>query len=168
MRHDSGVTTGEPEAQGAEPPSEPAASTVAPEAAPQAAAIPESDSDQRRLRRSRSDRVIAGVCGGLGRYLGVDPVLIRIAALILVFAGGAGVLLYVIGWIAIPEDEEGADAATPGTTPASSRVVVGGLFVALGAFLLIDELAPDVFDWRFVGPVILIAIGIAVLLGRRS
>ncbi len=49
------------------------------------------------LRRSRDDRVIAGVCGGLGRYLGIDPVVVRLAALVLVVAGGTGVLLYLIG-----------------------------------------------------------------------
>jgi phage shock protein C len=46
----------------------------------------------RLLRRSRDDRVIAGVCGGLGRYLQVDPVLLRIALVILTVSGGLGVL----------------------------------------------------------------------------
>jgi phage shock protein C len=50
----------------------------------------------RLLRRSREDRVIAGVCGGLGRYLEVDPVLLRIALVILTVSGGLGVLLYLV------------------------------------------------------------------------
>jgi phage shock protein PspC (stress-responsive transcriptional regulator) len=57
--------------------------------------------------RSRDDRVIAGVCGGLGEYLGVDAVLIRIARGPRL-AGGAGLLLYAIGWPAMPEAEPGA------------------------------------------------------------
>ena len=47
----------------------------------------------RHLRRSRSNRVIAGVCGGLGEYLGLDPVLLRIALVLLVFAGVLGGLM---------------------------------------------------------------------------
>ncbi|HZD79229.1 MAG TPA: PspC domain-containing protein, partial [Actinomycetota bacterium] len=54
---------------------------------------PPSRQPTRSLRRSRSDRVIAGVCGGIGWYLGVDPVLIRIAFVVLTVAGGSGVLL---------------------------------------------------------------------------
>jgi phage shock protein C len=48
----------------------------------------------RVLRRSRTDRFIGGVCGGLGRYLGVDPLLMRIAAIALALSRGAGALAY--------------------------------------------------------------------------
>jgi phage shock protein C len=125
------------------------------------------------LRRSRSDKVIAGVCGGLGRYLGVDPVLLRIAFLVLAFVGGAGVVLYLIGWIAIPEEDEGAAVApadAADSSRAGSRVFIGLLFVALGIFFLFDELLPDVdfLDWRYVGPAILIAIGLGVIARART
>lgn len=115
--------------------------------------------------------MIAGVCGGLGRYLGVDPVVIRIAAIALVFAGGAGLLLYLIGWVVMPLDEEDAQPlAREGAQPPrhTSRVVVGVLFVVLGAFFLFDALLPDVFDWRFVGPAILIVVGVGLLASRRQ
>ena len=65
---------------------------------------PVSERQVARLRRSQSERVIAGVCGGLGRYFGVDPVWFRLAFIILAIGGGAGVLFYVISWIAIPEE----------------------------------------------------------------
>jgi len=61
------------------------------------------------LRRTRDDRVIGGVCGGLGRYLGVDPVLMRIAFVILAFAGGGGILVYLIAWVLIPAERPGED-----------------------------------------------------------
>jgi phage shock protein PspC (stress-responsive transcriptional regulator) len=61
------------------------------------------------LLRSRTDRKIAGVAGGIAAHLGVDPLWIRVAFVALSFAGGLGVLLYVIGWALIPE--EGAQAA---------------------------------------------------------
>jgi len=55
----------------------------------------------RRLRRSRTDRVLAGVCGGVGRYLNIDPVVLRIITIALIFAG-VGVVAYIIAWLAIP------------------------------------------------------------------
>jgi phage shock protein PspC (stress-responsive transcriptional regulator) len=48
----------------------------------------------RRLYRSQDERMIAGVAGGLGDYFGIDPVIVRVIAVVLVFAGGAGLLLY--------------------------------------------------------------------------
>lgn len=56
----------------------------------------------KRLYRSRNERIIAGVCGGLAEYFGTDPLVMRLAALVLLFFGG-GLILYIIGWIAIPE-----------------------------------------------------------------
>jgi phage shock protein PspC (stress-responsive transcriptional regulator) len=58
----------------------------------------------RRLRRRTSDRVIGGVAGGIGDYLNVDPVIIRAAFAGLMIFGGAGLVLYVLGWLLIPED----------------------------------------------------------------
>ncbi len=57
----------------------------------------------RVLRRSRSDRIIAGVCGGLGEFFGLSPLWFRIAFLIALIPGGVpGLLLYVIMWVIIP------------------------------------------------------------------
>ncbi|MGC8874311.1 MAG: PspC domain-containing protein [Chloroflexia bacterium] len=65
--------------------------------------------ESRRLYRSRSDRMIAGVCGGLARYLGVDPTLVRVifALASLFFLGLGGVLAYLILWAVIPEEPAG-------------------------------------------------------------
>jgi phage shock protein PspC (stress-responsive transcriptional regulator) len=65
---------------------------------------PPPPSAQRLLRRSRTDRVGAGVAGGLGQYFNVDPVLFRVLFAVSAFFGGAGVLAYVIAWAAIPEE----------------------------------------------------------------
>jgi phage shock protein C len=122
--------------------------------------------ESRRLLRSSDDRVIAGVCGGLGKYLGIDPVLVRIAALVLVFAGGAGILLYVIGWIAMPEEPGGAGGVDVERT--SGAVILGFVFVVLGAFFLLDELWPDFLSWQYVWPIVLIGVGAAILLRARA
>jgi phage shock protein C len=59
----------------------------------------------KRLYRSSSDRMIAGVCGGLAQYFNVDPVIIRIIAVILLLPGGfPGLLPYIILWIVVPLD----------------------------------------------------------------
>jgi phage shock protein C len=120
----------------------------------------------RRLRRSRSDRVIGGVCGGLGEYLGVDAVLIRLAAVLLVFAGGAGVVAYIVGWIIIPEADEGAETGGAEAEPVSqgrARVIAGAVLVCLGGLLLLDAVVPFSLDHRFVWPVLLIVVGAAVI-----
>jgi len=61
--------------------------------------------DYRRLYRSRTDRKIAGVCGGLAQYLNVDPTVVRIIFLILLFIGGGGFLIYLIIWICAPDED---------------------------------------------------------------
>ncbi len=58
------------------------------------------------LRRSDDDRLVAGVCGGVARRLDVDPVLVRVLTVVLCFVGLAGVILYVAGWLLLPEDDE--------------------------------------------------------------
>ena len=58
----------------------------------------------KKLYRSIKNRVIGGVCGGLGDYLNLDPVLIRVLWIVLLFAAGLGVLAYIIAWIIIPEE----------------------------------------------------------------
>ncbi len=127
----------------------------------------------RHLRRSRDDRVLAGVCGGVADYFGIDAVLVRIATLVLVFAGGAGILLYAIGWIAMPQAPETATADQPRTVAAepgertTGALAIGAIFVLLGAFFLLDEVWSDFLAWQYVWPIALIAVGIAVIVRER-
>lgn len=57
----------------------------------------------KRLFRSTTDRKIAGVCGGMGEYFDIDPVIIRIIWVALVFGAGIGLLAYIIAWLIVPE-----------------------------------------------------------------
>ncbi|MBK8024100.1 MAG: PspC domain-containing protein [Chloroflexi bacterium] len=59
--------------------------------------------EPKRLLRSRTNRQLAGVCGGLGEYFGVDPTLIRVAFVLMFIFGGTGLLLYIILALVIPE-----------------------------------------------------------------
>ncbi len=57
-----------------------------------------------KLYRSKKNRIIAGVCGGIGEYFKVDPTLIRLLWLLISIMGGSGVVAYIIAWIIIPEE----------------------------------------------------------------
>ena len=65
---------------------------------------PDAQQPQRKLFRSRSNRSIAGICGGLAEYLGADVTLLRLATLFLILFGGLSIWVYVILWLAIPEE----------------------------------------------------------------
>jgi len=60
----------------------------------------------RQLRRSADDRMLAGVAGGIARYLGADVTLVRVIIAALALFTGAGVALYIAAWLLIPEDGE--------------------------------------------------------------
>ena len=62
------------------------------------------------IRRSATDAKLAGLCGGVARHWGVDPVLVRVGAVLLAFSGGIGIVLYLAGWLLIPV--EGRDTST--------------------------------------------------------
>ncbi len=64
------------------------------------------------LRRPIEDRMLAGVCSGLGRFFGIDPTLVRIGWVLLILLGGSGVLAYLLAWAIIP-DEAGQRSIAP-------------------------------------------------------
>jgi len=106
--------------------------------------------------------VIAGVCGGVGRYLGIDPILLRVAFVVLAIGGGAGFLIYGLAWLLIPKEAPGDHVeVAPHSTAAGGRVLVGTALIALGSIILIDRYV-SWFD-KVIGPVALIGIGVAVL-----
>lgn len=60
----------------------------------------------KKLYRSKTNRMIGGVCGGLGEYFDVDPTIIRLLWVVIFFMGGSGILIYIIFWIVLPEEDE--------------------------------------------------------------
>ncbi|MCX6834425.1 MAG: PspC domain-containing protein [candidate division Zixibacteria bacterium] len=56
----------------------------------------------KKLYRSRTNKMIAGVCAGLGDFFELDPTLIRLGAVVLVLAAGVGILAYIVAWIIVP------------------------------------------------------------------
>jgi len=90
----------------------------------------------RMLRRSATDRVISGVCGGLGQYFGVDPVLFRVLFAVLSFFGGVGLLAYGLTWLLIPEPDVDRSALDRALHELRVRRVPPWLVVIGGATLL--------------------------------
>ena len=60
-----------------------------------------------RLDRSRTDRKLAGVCGGLAQYFNTDATLIRVLFVVLALLGGPGLVIYLLMWILVPEEPQG-------------------------------------------------------------
>jgi phage shock protein PspC (stress-responsive transcriptional regulator) len=119
------------------------------------------------LRRCQTGRVIGGVACGIGRWLGIDVLWIRIIFLVLLFGGGSGLLLYIIGWIAIPEETAGEPVGvSPHASSYRTQVFIGGALVVLGSWLLITRIFPQIS--AFIGPIVVIAFGLMLLLGGRA
>lgn len=113
---------------------------------------PPSNGGRGRLTRSRSDRMLAGVAGGLGRYFGLDPVIARVAFVVLLFFGGAGALLYLAAVLLVPNED---DAVTVDLTKGGQRER-SSLLVALGVIALVCVFGV------IVGPIALAASAVVV------
>jgi phage shock protein C len=117
----------------------------------------------RRLHRSATDRVIAGVCGGIAEYLSIDPSLVRIAFVVGTLWGGVGLLIYIVLAVILP-----VDASTPAYTaysPERSHALAGTVLVVLGALLLLGNMgwAPWLSGNLF-WPAVLVLVGVGLLL----
>jgi phage shock protein C len=133
----------------------------------------------RQLYRSRTNRMLAGVCGGLGELTGIDANLMRLAWIFLFFFGGAGLWIYLIMAIVIPEQPEG-DAAPPisyadhwQSVSRNGALAIGIVVIVVGLALLLSTLGwlPVSLGylwrlfWRLFWPLVLIGLGLMVLLG---
>ena len=82
--------------------------------------------ESKKLYRSSKDSVLAGVCGGIGEYFNIDPVIVRIVWIVVTFIGGAGILGYLIAWVIIPKEDSG---------PGQEKSSKGCLYAILIFFL---------------------------------
>lgn len=126
----------------------------------------------RRLYRSRENRMIAGVAGGLAQYFNVDPVLIRVGIVLAVLAtGGAGLIAYLVMAVIVPQRALGEMDALLDDTPVDGRrnsALVGYALVGIGLFVLVSNLGLlRIFDWGRVWPIAVIGIGVLLLMKRN-
>jgi phage shock protein C len=153
--------------------------------------------EPKRFYRSRTEKVFAGVCGGLAEYFNIDPILVRLLFVVLVIAAGGGVLAYIILWIITPEkpidfsqfqnspnmeNKQSSNEEPLGTQEKPKNEpypypprrhkdrgnLIGGLvLITLGALFLADEFIPHV-NFSDLWPLILVAIGIGLLINNFS
>jgi phage shock protein PspC (stress-responsive transcriptional regulator) len=110
------------------------------------------------LRRSRTDRKLAGVCGGLGAYTNVDPIIFRVLFAVFSLFGGFGLLLYGVAWLFIPEDDDDRSEAQhlfrDGRTSAGALWAIAATVVGLLIFVAIAANEWDVVFWLLIGSAI--------------
>jgi phage shock protein C len=150
----------------------------------------------KKLYRSNKDKMLGGVAGGLAEYFAIDPTLVRIIFVVSLFAGGAGVLAYIILWIVVPEepyvfagtpaqtetkikDETGPQPDSPSQTNQQQYVqamavqkhkrssILGIVLIVIGLLFLLDNFIPRIHFGDF-WPLLLVAIGIGLLLNARK
>jgi len=114
------------------------------------------------LRRSTTDKHIAGVAGGLARHLDIDPIIIRVALVVLVFFGGAGLIIYAGGWLLVPQDDDDSAMITLDPRSRSLLLYVVGAIAALA--LLGDTLGHVHVPWALL----IVALIVAAVLGSRD
>ncbi len=138
---------------------------------------------QSKLVRSDTDKMVAGVCGGLAAYLDIDPVLVRLAFVVLFFASGIGFPIYLILWVVMPRAatasesdavviqdniKEMKEAVSANAGKIGRPATVGVVFILLGLYFLLEQ-----FGWAgWLGgafwPVVIICLGVVLLIRRRG
>jgi phage shock protein C len=116
----------------------------------------------RRLYRSNTTKVIGGVCGGFGEYFEVDPVLIRIIAVILAMANGVGLIAYLVAWVIIPKRPLGMEVEGDPPDSAWYRYLPGIILIAIGVIIL----ARQYWYWFDLGdmwPILIILVGLGLI-----
>lgn len=136
----------------------------------------------RRLYRSRRNAVIGGVCGGLGEYFDVDPVLVRIIWLIALFSG-VGLIVYFLCWLLIPQRPLGDNIQEKSQyqdgyynedyyrnetgRQEKTKVLLGTGLIILGSFFLMQRFMPW-FDFDLIWPVLLIFCGFYLIYREKD
>lgn len=134
----------------------------------------------KKLYKSANDKVLAGVCGGIGEYFAVDSVIIRLLWVVFTLMGGAGLIAYIIAAIIMPanpsysqvEDsysrtEEYGSGAEKRDNSRSSSLVLGVVLVIFGAFVLTKDFIPWIPKDIFLAAV-LIGLGIFFIVRKNK
>lgn len=139
----------------------------------------------KKLYRSRNDKVLAGVCGGIADYFGIDSALVRIAWVVFTLIGGAGIIAYIICAIVFPEgssyssqvsDDEYVVGAKnyqeknyedENENNEKNRMLIGAILIALGGLFLIKRYVYW-FDLGKLWPVALIILGVFIIYKRKE
>ena len=152
----------------------------------------------KRLYKSRKNKVVDGVCGGIAEHFDVDPVLVRIIFVLFFFFGGSALIAYIVGMIIMPrapyelvpgtetkagKQEKAAESLPEKPAPASAfpsagSLVIGIILIVLGGLFLLDNLDFPLFHrfswwfrfhfWEFFIPGILILVGLILIVKSKE
>ena len=128
----------------------------------------------KKLYRSSRNKLLAGVCGGIGEYFGIDPTIVRIIWLICTLPGGIGIVAYIICWVAMPARttnhvslfEDDQYTASTGDEEKSKRIL-GIALIIIGAVFLLDRVFLW-FDLNIIIPLGIIVVGLIILINARK
>lgn len=123
----------------------------------------------KRLERSRSDRMLAGVCGGLARYFDIHPAFYRVGFVVLTLIGGAGILIYIAAALVIPDEGEADSIASAALRERRERPwpLIGLAFVAVAGLVLLSRVS--IWPHGDVAWFLLLIAGVIILhLARRA
>ena len=135
-------------------------------------------SPTQRLFRSRTDRVLGGVCGGLAKYFNIDPTLTRVFFAIIGLSWGLGVLLYIVMWLIVPEEGgvaviEQIKSDNPPAKPvnvlgrANHRTFLAVVLIAIGSIALLNQYFPhDWIRWPSLWALVLVAVGVYIIVKK--
>jgi phage shock protein C len=152
----------------------------------------------KRLYKSRKNKIVDGVCGGIAEYFDVDPVLVRIVFVLFFFFGGSALIAYIVGMIIMPrasyesapgpgtkaEKQEKVSVSSPekpvpaSAFPSAGSLIIGIILIVLGGFFLLDNLDFPFFHhfswwfrfhfWEYFIPGILILIGLVLIVKSKE
>jgi phage shock protein C len=151
-------------------------------------------SNTKKLYRSKTDRVIFGVCGGLGEYFEVDPLILRILFVLLTFTGGSGIIIYLILAVIIPDGEGqklknkeikevigdaqektqnlAEEIKKNGNWIKSAKNIIGLVIIFIGLNIFFEQvfnINPFSFiNWGVVWALIIVLIGIKIIFGNKK
>jgi phage shock protein PspC (stress-responsive transcriptional regulator) len=143
------------------------------------------EDDIKKIYRSKEDKMIAGVCGGIAEYLRIDSVWVRLVFFISIFINGIGLLAYLILWVIIPDNPDQEDKENKedkkskkvsqeksqnitektNTHDNHSRLIVGSILIFIGVIFMLKEFF-KLFDWSIFWAIFFIGIGIILLIRR--
>ena len=132
-------------------------------------------SNNKRLQRDLQNKVLGGVCSGLGNYFDTDPTFWRVLFFVLFLFGCSGLLIYIILWIAMPAAKYDPQAApTPQETTEdgirkkkNSSMAAGLILIGIGAICRLARYVPQI-NWQTTWPILLIVLGIILIIPFKS
>ncbi|GAB1442588.1 hypothetical protein MASR2M39_14240 [Ignavibacteriales bacterium] len=132
---------------------------------------------EKRIYRSRRERMIGGVAGGIAEYFEIDPVIVRFAFIALTLFNGVGLILYIVGMVIIPDQVMRVDLKSESSIPYTAEVpqqrkekfsmILGVILIVAGILFGLDNFVPH-FDIEDSFPLILVLLGVWIIVSGRK